>query len=117
MHGAKDPQKKYDWGWTNGPLASSNCAYFFDLVTHDRDVHAKKVGSVVLDYSGDEAVLAVEAGRHLKLSKTFAYIGTDRLPRIDGDEGVVESIDPFTFPLTHKRALRMKRTRATRLSL
>lgn len=106
VHGVRDPQKKYTWGWTNGPLSSSNYAYSFDLVTHqapageDWAVRGKKIGEVMLDYSGEEAILVVEAGKHLSLNKTYAYVGGDRLPRVSTSNGnSVETIEPSSFPL------------------
>jgi hypothetical protein len=84
------------WGWTNGPLASSNYEYSFELYLADRET---KVGTMSLTYD-HEAMVMIEAGDRLWLSSINAYIGHSRLPV--GEDGM-EIADPAQFPVAHDK--------------
>lgn len=91
------------WGWSNGPLGTSNYAYSFDLYAGDGIV----AGTMSVDYNGEEAVVTVDAGDRLWLKETHAYVGTVRLPT--DEETGAESVDPMHYPIVHKR-MSMSRT-------
>lgn len=83
---------KYNWGWSNGPLAHSTFAYSFELYTNDR----KTVGTVSMDYNGVEATVTIDAVPHFWFDNVYAYVGSHRLPDMDG----VDVIDPHKFPVS-----------------
>ncbi|CAB9512907.1 sushi domain containing 2 [Seminavis robusta] len=88
------------WGWANGPFASSNYAYSFELYAEGTSI---SVGTMTVGYDGSQAVVTVDAGERLWLKGVQAHIGDSRLPlKEDGSE----TIDPEDYPISnHKMAL------------
>jgi hypothetical protein len=84
------------WGWTNGPLVSSNYEYSFELYSGDKET---KVGTMSLTYD-HEAVVTIEAGDRLWLKSINAYVGHSRLPV---GEDSMEIVDPAQFPVAHDK--------------
>ncbi|CAB9507965.1 Sushi domain-containing protein 2 [Seminavis robusta] len=85
------------WGWSNGPFASSNYAYSFDLYPEGSDV---SIGTMTVGYDGSEAVVTVDARERLWLKEVQAHIGGARLPlKEDG----AETIDPEDYPVSNRR--------------
>jgi hypothetical protein len=84
------------WGWTNGPLVSSNYEYSFELYSADKET---KVGTMSLTYD-HEAVVTIEAGDRLWLKSVNAYVGHSRLPV---GEDSMEIVDPAQFPVAHDK--------------
>lgn len=88
------------WGWSNGPLASSNYAYTFEMYTKGGAETMTPVGSLTLGYDGEEAVVTLDAAEGLWLKEIQAYVGTAPLPlSADG----IETIDPTEYPIAHQR--------------
>jgi len=84
------------WGWSNGPLATSNYAYSFELYAD-----TLQVGSVTVTYQDDEAAVTIDAGEQLWLKNVHAHVGHNRLPL--AEDGSTEIIDPSLFPVVHDR--------------
>jgi hypothetical protein len=83
------------WGWSNGPLATSNFAYTFDLYAA-----GSKVGTMIVVYDGEEASVTIDMGERLWLKDIHAYVGNDVLPK---DESGYAIADPTKFPIIHER--------------
>jgi hypothetical protein len=95
------------WGWSNGPLASSNYAYTMDMYSQGSgDRPGAVVGKMTVEYDGDEATVSIDAGERLWLKETNAYVGHSRLPMT---EGGALTIDPEHYPIAHHR-MSMSRT-------
>jgi hypothetical protein len=92
------------WGWSNGPLASSNFAYTLDLyadgLSGNVDGKGTVVGTMSVAYDGKEVTVTVDAGERLWLKEVHAYVGNEPLPK---DNNNAATIDPSQFPVVHKR--------------
>lgn len=91
-----------NWGWSNGPLLSSNYAYSFDIYAEgekDNDPMVL-VGAMTVGYDGEEAVVTVDAGEGLWLENVQAHVGTTRLPLLENGS---ETMDPSEYPIEHTR--------------
>jgi hypothetical protein len=84
------------FGWTNGPLETSNYAYSFEMYSADK---AMTIGTMTVTYD-DEAMVIIEAGERLWLKSVNAYVGHSRLPV---GEDSMEIIDPAQFPVAHEK--------------
>ena len=94
FHGDSD----ITWGWTNGPLQSSNYAYSFEMYSEGEP--GTLVGTMTVGYDGEEAVVTIDAGERLWLKEVQAYVGIGRLPL---DQDGSETIDPEDYPVLHSR--------------
>jgi len=92
------------FGWSNGPLASSNYGYSMDMFVEG--LPGVAVGKVSVEYDGSEATVSVEAGERLWLKEINAYVGHSRLPMTDAGE---LTIDPADYPVAYER-LSLSRT-------
>jgi len=92
------------WGWTNGIFNSSDTAQILDIyagaVGCDLD-RATLVGSVTVEYDGDEAVVTYDTISDFWLKETHSYVGTVRLPLYNGEE----TVDPLKYPIIHENAV------------
>jgi hypothetical protein len=84
------------FGWSNGPLATSNYAYSFEMYSADK---FKMMGTMTVTYD-EEAMVIIEAGERLWLKSVNAYVGHSRLPV--GEDGM-EVIDPAQMPISHEK--------------
>jgi hypothetical protein len=82
------------FGWSNGPFASSNYEYSLVLYAKEGD-GVVEVGSVIVEYDGDAAVVSVDAGEGFWLKNVHAYVGTTLLPRMEDGSFVA---DPAQYP-------------------
>jgi von Willebrand factor type D domain len=97
------------WGWSNGPLAATNYAYSMELYAAGVDRAGEpsvSVGKMTVEFDGEEAVVSMEAGDHLWLKETKAYVGHTRIPL--SEEGML-TIDPEHYPISYDR-MAMSRT-------
>lgn len=95
-------ESEVNWGWSSGPLPSSNYAYSFDVIAQGATRKDKMalVGAMTVGYDGDEAVITIDAGEGLWLKDVQAYVGGARLPWLDDG---TETIDPAQYPIVHQR--------------
>jgi hypothetical protein len=92
------------WGWSNGPLASSNYGYSMDMFVAGESGVA--VGKLTVEYDGSEATISVDARDRLWLKEINAYVGHSRLPIAESGE---LTIDPAEYPIAYER-LALSRT-------
>ena len=94
------------WGWTNGPLMPSNYAYSMDLFAPSTSESGlgkptgAMVGSMTVEYDGDEATVTVQVGQSWWLKETNAYVGHSSLPVTSS--GLIT--DPNLYPIAHRRS-------------
>lgn len=88
------------WGWSNGPLLSSNYAYSFELYTKGDAAAMTSVGAMSLGYDGEEAVVTMDAAEGLWLKEVNSYVGSSPLPVT---EDGTDSVDPTDYPIVHQR--------------
>jgi len=91
-----------NWGWSSGPLLSSNYAYSFDVYAEGETEEDPMtlVGAMTVGYDGKEAVVTVDAAEGLWLNDVQAYVGTTRLPLLENGS---ETMDPSEYPIVHER--------------
>ncbi|CAB9530691.1 expressed unknown protein [Seminavis robusta] len=91
------------WGWSNGPLEASNYAYSMDLYTTGKGSAGEPgllVGKMTVEFDGEEATVSMEAGDHMWLKETNAYVGHGVAPEL---EDGVQTVDPEQYPISYDR--------------
>jgi hypothetical protein len=86
------------WGWTNGPLVADT--YTFDIYAAAGQCDLTKgtrVGTLTVNYSGSTASVTYQMLPGYTLDETHLYVGSEVLPRKNGDYTVA----PGQYPQIH----------------
>ncbi|ADE15573.1 hypothetical protein Nhal_2488 [Nitrosococcus halophilus Nc 4] len=95
----QDGQNDFNrWGWSNGPLAPGS--YTFDLYAAAGQCDLTKgtlIGTLTVEYDGLAATVTYHVNPPYTLVETHLYIGSDYLPKNNGEYTVA----PGQYPNIH----------------
>ena len=89
-----------NWGWTNGPLSSGSYTfYIYAGVGGCNPANGEKVGWLTVNYNGTTVTVTYHMYLGYKMTATHLYVGTDPLPKKNGQY----TVSPGQYP--YKRNL------------
>ena len=87
-----------NWGWTNGPLKpGSYTFYIYAGVGGCNPANGKKVGWLTVNYNGTTVTVTYHMYPGYKMTATHLYVGTDPLPKKNGQY----TVSPGQYPYKH----------------